>query len=198
MNPDITVIIATIPERAHLVGRAVESVARQNLKPSKVIVTFDNEMAGAGPTRNKALYDVTTEWVAFLDDDDEFLPEHLEKLYAKAVETDADFVHSWFTVVGGHDPLPMQYGMKFEKASQTTITVLVKTEAAKAVGGFAWDGIDPENPGTINGDRAGEDFLFACKIYDAGYKMEVLKAKTWLWHHDSKNTSGMVSRRREK
>lgn len=196
MTPDITVVISTIPERADLLARAVRSVAVQTLKPSKIFIALDNEFLGAAYTRNKAIKDVSTEWIAFLDDDDEFMPEHLEKLYGHAMNTNADFVHSWFEVVGGIDPFPYQFGMKFEKQSQTTITVLVKTEVAKAVYGFARsDSLIPEDLKEINGNLAGEDFHFASKIYDAGYKMEVLQEKTWLWHHDSRNTSGMVSRR---
>lgn len=190
---DITLIIASIPERAPLLGRALVSVSSQNLLPSKVIVSYDTENFGAAKTRQKALDDVSTEWVAFLDDDDELLPMHLERLMAFAIETEADFVFPWFTVVGGIDPFPFFFGQEFKGNSQTTITVLAKTSAIRAVNGFHWN---DESVETDNyGNRAGEDFHLACKLLEAGFKIRHLPERTWLWHHDSGNTSGMPSRR---
>jgi len=58
----------------------------------------DRSREGAAATRQRALTEVRTEWVAFLDDDDEFMPHHLLSLITHASATGADFVYSWFTI----------------------------------------------------------------------------------------------------
>src|SRR3546814_18596793 len=42
---------------------------------------------------NRALEAVRTPWVAFLDDDDQFLPHHLQRLSQALTETQADVVY---------------------------------------------------------------------------------------------------------
>ncbi len=57
-------------------------------------VEYDHEHTGAAATKNRGLAKVTTEWVAFLDDDDQFKPEHLEKLREAQLDSGADVVYS--------------------------------------------------------------------------------------------------------
>jgi len=76
----ITVIVPTIPTRGELLNRALETVAAQTLQPAGVIVEMDQKREGAATVRNRALDRVSTEFVAFLDDDDELLPNHLKLL----------------------------------------------------------------------------------------------------------------------
>src|SRR3546814_8974957 len=76
-----------------------------------VVVAGASEVdrGGLGPsiTRNRAVVQtmnagVRPKWIAFLDDDDEFLPDHLRKLVEHAEATDADVVYPWFELnVGG-------------------------------------------------------------------------------------------------
>ncbi len=80
----VTVVIPTIPERSVFLRRALASVKSQTMQAEKVIVEVDAKYSGAAATRNRALKRVTTPWVAFLDDDDEFLPQHLDRLYQAA------------------------------------------------------------------------------------------------------------------
>ena len=203
MKPGITVVIPSFPSRYDLLGRAVASATNQTLPPEQVIVVVDNKQEGAAVTRTRGLMQVETEWTAFLDDDDYFLPEHLEKLTKMAKESKADLVFPWFTVIGsGSDPFPMNEKREWDRADphQTTITFLVRTEAAQKVGGFIeQDGdIDPagEDVGTdAQGHRAGEDFRFVLRLHDAGYKIKKLHERTWVWVHHSKNSMGMPSRR---
>lgn len=49
--------------------------------------------------RNLMIRMATTEWVAFLDDDNVFEPEHLPSLLACAERTGAPAVHSWMRMV---------------------------------------------------------------------------------------------------
>lgn len=189
----VTVAIPSIPVRKNLLARAVLSVADQVLPAQAISIAVDNLKEGAALTRQRALAGVNTPWTAFLDDDDEFMPEHLNLLMAHAIDTNADYVFSWFEVVGGADPFPMNRLKEFDPADpkQTTITVLVKTELAKTVGFLR-----PTEGDAVGGDVWGEDYQFTLECIKAGARIEQLPngQATWFWHHDSKNTSGRPDR----
>ncbi|NAZ86416.1 glycosyltransferase family 2 protein [Kineococcus indalonis] len=100
---DVTVVMPAM-NRAHLIGRALESIARQGVAPAEVVVVDDastdgtadvaeaagarvirlEQNGGSGPARNLGVRAATTEWVAFLDSDDEWEPGHLEALLRRA------------------------------------------------------------------------------------------------------------------
>jgi glycosyltransferase involved in cell wall biosynthesis len=100
-KPKVTVIIPTF-NRATIVGRAIRSVLAQTCQDWELIVIDDcstdgTEQAvtsfsdprikyirqdrnrGAGAARNTGIRGARGEYVAFLDDDDEWLPEKLQK-----------------------------------------------------------------------------------------------------------------------
>jgi hypothetical protein len=131
---------------------------------------------------------ITTEWVAFLDDDDEFLPFHVKHLVRFAQESGADYVFPWFTVVGGVDPFPQHFGKRYDVTAphHTTMTVMVRTELAKSVGFKSPEGAHP--------GWGGEDWQFTLDCISAGAKIEHLPEVTWRYHHDSGNTSGRPER----
>ncbi len=186
-----------------MLHRAVTSVARQTVLPTEMHVAIDNDHAGAPTTRQRALnaVDTATEWVAPLDDDDEFMPFHLEALHAHAMETGADYVYSWFEVItpdgrsfGAHDPVfpsthfsnPFNYAEPIE----TTVTILIKRELLASIGYVQLH--RPE--AYANGASTGEDRNLTLRAIDAGAKIEHLVRRTWLWHHHGRNTSGRPDR----
>lgn len=93
-----SVVIPLYNKRA-FVRRAVDSVLRQSFEDFELIVVDDGstddsaeslvditdarfrlirqENAGAGPARNRGILEARAEWIAFLDADDCWLPEHL-------------------------------------------------------------------------------------------------------------------------
>jgi glycosyltransferase involved in cell wall biosynthesis len=102
--PLISVIIAT-KGRPTLLMRAIASVLDQTVNDLEVIVVMDGEDSetitrltpitdqrlrvyvnpvslGSGPTRNIGAGHATGEWIAFLDDDDEWLPTKIERQMA--------------------------------------------------------------------------------------------------------------------
>lgn len=197
VNRGITVAIPSIPPRSALLARAIASVSSQTLQPSGLVVAYDNYREGAPRTRQRALESVTTEWVAFLDDDDEFMPQHLEKLWNHALNTGADYVFAWYKVKCGDtvfdvDPVfpPTHYSQPWDPAQprQTTITVLVKTDLALTAG-F----LPHESGKTVDGQTWGEDWSFTLKCNALGV-ISHLVDHTWYWHHDSANTSGRSDR----
>jgi len=196
-DPEITVVIPTIPPRKALLQRALDSVQAQTLRPVDVLVPTDASRCGAAATRQLGLEHVKSDWVAFLDDDDEMAPFHLRTLAAAVKIFDADYVFSYFMIKDGTgrerpeiDPLG-HFGRAFDPDSptQTTITILVRTELAQAVG-FR----EPPPGALINGETYGEDFQFTVECVKAGAKVVHVPRRTWWWHHHAGNTSGRPDR----
>lgn len=197
MTSDITVVIPSIPPREPLLHRALASVQAQKLAPDAVVVQLDDDHQGAAATRQAGLDHVETEWVAFLDDDDELMPNHLRVLSIAARKFQADYVFSYYTVKDALgrlrpdvDPLG-HFGRHFDpdRPHQTTITTLVRTELAQAVG-FR----EPPQGALINGEHYGEDFQFTVECVKAGAKIVHIPRRTWFWHHHGANTSGRPDR----
>lgn len=191
MRPGVTAVVPSIPPRVgtHL-PRALASVVRQTYAVDAISVHVDRDRSGSAVNRTRALKQVRTEWCALLDDDDEWLPDHIELLWRHAQQTRADLVYPWFTVPGGFDPWPHREGQPFDREALRSenyipITVLVRTELLRAVGGFTPKG-PPENPCD---DWGTWDALLA-----AGAKFEHLNRRTWTWHWHGGNTSGRADR----
>lgn len=187
---DITVCIPSIPPRASLLTRALASVAEQTLPARAVSIAYDTTRDGAAITRQRALEAVTTDWVAFLDDDDTFLPHHLATLSQAVLEHNADYAFSWYTVVGGTDPRPEEFGLPWDPAHprQTTITTLVRTSLAQSTG-FLPDG--PDDLSSPDRHYAGEDWRFTSRCVAAGARIIHVSERTWNWYHHGSNTSGL-------
>lgn len=188
MYSGITVVTPSIPSRHLMLAQATRSVMAQTMPAAAISVAIDVNREGAPATRQRALNAVDTDWVAFLDDDDWFNPDHLELLYKHAMDTGADFVYSWFNVVGGVDPFPSTHFTEpFDPQNpiETTVTTLVRTGLAKEAGFKALD------RGQIN---TGEDRYFTLKCMDLGANIQHLVAKTWNWRHHGGNTSGLSTK----
>lgn len=112
--PLVSVVIPTC-KRPELLQRAIESVLRQTVQNIEVIVVINGPdtvtwdvvspqlvdeprlkllqipEAGASLARNAGVQAATAPWVALLDDDDEWMPEKLEKQLAWAEQSE----HPW-------------------------------------------------------------------------------------------------------
>jgi glycosyltransferase involved in cell wall biosynthesis len=114
--PHLPVVSAVIPtrNRPDLVVRAVRSALAQTLRQIEVIVVIDGPdeateialqatvderlrvvplpaMVGGAEARNQGVRNARAEWIAFLDDDDEWLPTKLERQMQCSAETKVDF-----------------------------------------------------------------------------------------------------------
>src|SRR5687768_12700264 len=99
--PTVTVAISTW-NRAHLVGRAIRSAASQTFVDTEILVVADGSTdetpdvlaavddprlrrlrhdrnEGISRTRNTAIRLARGEWIAFLDDDNEWAPDYLDR-----------------------------------------------------------------------------------------------------------------------
>ncbi|MGX1976990.1 glycosyltransferase family 2 protein [Streptomyces kronopolitis] len=193
-QPEITVCIPAHPARVAngMLDRAIRSVNGQSLSAAAISVAIDLKGEGAAPTRQRALVAARTAWVAFLDSDDWFYPEHLEVLATEALAHDAEYVFSYYTVhTDAGDPTncdPLgHFGKQFDPASphQTTITTLVRTDLAQAVGFRT----PPKK--LVDGQRHGEDFQFTLDCVQAQANFLHVPRRTWAWVHHGNNTSGL-------
>jgi len=171
---DVSVVIPAYRARAHI-GRALASVAAQTYKPRQVIVVDDGsgdgtfeaaeamagqmngialvvvrqENRGAGAARNRALGEATATYVAFLDADDEWMPEKIERSMkffdgAPHLLVAHDYIR---TEVNGTEHV-IDCASRFRRAPRDpfaglfrrgfigTSTVIVRRDAVIAAGGF--------------------------------------------------------------
>lgn len=187
---DITVVVPTHLARVRngMTKRAVGSVLGQSHPVAGLIVEVDKYGEGAAVTRDRGLQKVTTDWVAFLDSDDQMKRNHLEVLVHGAQATGADYLYSWYDAIGFlSDPLP-HFGKVFDpkNPTQTTITTLVRTELAQEVG---FRNVEPGK--LVDGQRYGEDFQFTVEVIAKGGKIVHIPQRTWLWNGHGANTSGL-------
>ncbi len=189
---DVAVCIPTIPPRTRELHRAVASVKRQTVLPEAICMAIDEKREGAAATRNRAVDLATGEWIAFLDDDDEFLPHHIERCLQHAQDTGADLVYPWFEVVDGFDPLGCE-GRPFNEANlrrynYIPVTVLVRRELILAGGGF-------QNRSDGVGGATWEDWNMWLALLDLGATFSHLPERTWRWHMgDTQHTHGRSDR----
>lgn len=208
----VAVVIPTIPGREALMDRARLSALSQTRLPDQIIVERDSERTGAWAARNRALARVTTDVVAWLDDDDTLRPNHVKACMRVMEQSPSrpDLVYPRPRMVGGKDPTAVTHqgvfptvpwGLRFSSefaahiravGSFIPMTHLVRTEAVRRVGGF--------RPGyTVDGGRyRGEDEDYLIRLLnDAAARhrapqdaFEHLDAVTWNWHVHSAHTAG--------
>ena len=207
-KPDVTVVIPTIQDRKPLLRRALKSVEKQTVKPAEVLVEMDEDRTGAASTRNRALAKVQTEWVAFLDDDDELLPKHLEISLKGLKDSGAELVYTYPVVLGQRDPLATVYrgqivypfGVPFgpdqEKYLRTVgnfipVTHVCRTALVKQVGGLPEQGEFPVPEHNNSGDC--EDYGLLLRLLDEGAKFIHVPEITWKYIFHDSNTQGRGS-----
>lgn len=182
-HESVTVVIPSIPTRKELLKRAISSVLAQTHSVDALSIALDNHKDGAWVTRQRALDAVTTEWVAFLDDDDELLPHHVERCFQAQRESNADVIIPWYDVVGGEDPVPAHRGLQVSSLGMHSfgITCLVRMSKVRELGVRF---ISPSVTGIP------EDYSFWVEMWKGGAAFCAIPDTTWLWHHHGLNTSG--------
>lgn len=203
MRSAVTVVITTITGREHLLQRAIKSVRQQSWQPYDLIIHHDEHRAGAAAARNQALAQVVTPWVAWLDDDDEMLSNHLQVCMRWAARTGADLVYPGMIAVGGRDPLatpingilvnPFQVPFGPEQAHHLRtvgnfipITWCGRAQLIREVGGFPTPVADPSK----GSGRIEEDYGLLLKLLDRGAKIVHAPVRTWKYHFHQDNTGG--------
>jgi glycosyltransferase involved in cell wall biosynthesis len=167
--PAISVVVPTF-ERPSACRRAVQSALDQTLAPVEILVCDDgstdktqslfedwarreprlrylrlSENTGTpGPPRNHGLHHARGDWVAFLDDDDRWLPEKLERQAAYLSSSRWDVVagNAWRSTGGLYFPdldVPAEPSRKqiLRNNPVITSTAVARTRLLLAAGGFS-------------------------------------------------------------
>ena len=164
----VTIVTASLPERARLLGEAMDSVARQSVKVAH-LVGVDAER-GVAEVRNALVVAAATEWVGFLDDDDLLDAHHVAALLERAGSADVLIPHCRFD----GPPLPEGYcNRPYDRADLAAhgifpITVLARRQALLDAGAF-----HPE--------AQWEDWDLWNRMADAGARFEVVPVVTWTY-----------------
>lgn len=195
---DVSVIMPAY-KSATTIERALLSVAAQTLKPREVVVVddgsddgtfelaqslrdrmqgiqlkvFRQENQGPGAARNRALAEAEGYYVAFLDSDDEWLPEKLRRSLEVIKAGDYALVSHDGWEVRGSEETPLEGSKRFEASLDKyhglyrrgfidNCAVVVRRDLVMAVGGF-----DASLP-------VGQDFDLQLKILaDPAHKFTV-------------------------
>ncbi len=175
---DISVIVAAY-QAADTIERTLASIAAQTLKPLEVVVvddgstdgTFEAAKAfgpdmngielrilrtetnqGAGAARNRAIMESTGTLLAFLDADDEWLPEKLERSLSYLESGDYSFVAHDYLTGDGDNTIHHDCERRFREGGDTFVnlyrkgyiassSVVVRRKVVLVAGGF-----DPNLP----------------------------------------------------
>jgi glycosyltransferase involved in cell wall biosynthesis len=170
---DIAPISAIIPHhnRSHLIGQAIDSIQRQTLQPLEILIVDDCSKAehiqalqqyrdiadivlldkngGAARARNEGIRRAKGEFIAFLDDDDQWLPERLEmqwnimrndpSLQAVAAAMTIRYQDGSEELLLSHAPEIMTVQTALEGTPAMLQTLLIRTAAMRQLGGFDSD-----------------------------------------------------------
>jgi len=177
----IAVITPSKPNRTALLEECKASVTAQTRAADIHVVKVDYEGIGPAVLRNQMVMDLSPEynWLAFLDDDDVFLPRHLELL--SIVSGDADVVYSPSQLDLGYQPFDREV---LKERNFVSVTSLVRRSIFAAVGGFR-DLVKYE------------DWHLWEDISDAGGRFIFIPEVTWLYRirpEDTRNWGAELPR----
>lgn len=173
--PELAPVSVIIPayNATETIRGTLESVAAQTLPPAEVVVVDDGsvddtliianactelfasgtlivvhqENAGAGAARNRAIQEASQDFLAFIDADDEWLPEKLARSMDVMASGDYTLVaHDYYQITDNGD-LQIECARRFnaaidpftalyQKGFIPSITVVVRRSDALSVGGF--------------------------------------------------------------
>lgn len=219
---DVSVIIPAW-RAVDTICRALKSVAAQTYPPREVVVvddgsgdgTFEATEAcrpfmgdisllvisqtnqGAGAARNRALAEASSTYVAFLDADDEWLPEKIARSLEHIEGTKRVLVSHDFVACSDQGEAPIDCARHFQaahdpfitlfhKAYVATTTVVARRDAVLAIGGF-----DASLP-------AAQDYdLWLGMLGQSGAEFCVFPGALTRYHYSPTGITSHVERRRQ-
>lgn len=177
----ITLITATLPDRAQLFAQLAESVARQSLPPAKWLVEWDFDKRGPVQVINDLAAQVETEWLFRIDDDDLLERDHFDTLKPYLTD-DADIVYTWCRVEGNLPTRQFQRPFdpeKLKRENDIPSAAAIRTSLWKDLGGYR-DRVWTKH----------EDHDFWVRALEAGARFLCVPVVTWRyrlgsWQHRS-------------
>lgn len=177
MTEQVTVITASLPTRTAMLAEACESVAQQTVPAAAHLIGVDHRRDGSSVMRNRLAFAADTPWLAFLDDDDLLLPEHLETLLG-AVDG-ADVCYSYCRVLGRDwspnrpfDPVALQ------QSNYIPATVLIRAGVFREAEGFRPSG---------QVQHGWEDWDLWLRLLGQGRRFAWTADTTWLYRFHAGN-----------
>lgn len=192
---DVTVLTPSMPGREHLLAVAVESVAAQTVRPRAHLVRIAAPARELGPNpidaarqRNILWRTADTEWVAWLDDDDIWLPEHLATL-APALAPGVDVVYSHSALTNRHTDVTdwRQEVLVNQLRANNCIAsnAIVRRSAIEKVGGYPEDYDYGRHAfATGRGAYTWEDWAMWVLLAESGARFVCVPAQTWEYRND--------------
>jgi glycosyltransferase involved in cell wall biosynthesis len=191
---DITVVIPTIPQRKGKLRKAISSVMAQTYPVSALSVAVDLNGEGSARTRNRALAGAMTDWVVFLDDDDQFLPSAIRTFAHAQRDTNADVVYGLPRIVNAQGIIQRRFfeaggpevfdSELLRQKSYIPVVSLVRTQLAERARFFY--------AADTNGSY--DDWGFYLNLLDLGARFHHVHQETFIWNIDGGNTSGRPDR----
>lgn len=179
-NLEIIVVDDNPPESEW--RKSSEQIMREYAKNPRVVYVQNERNMGGGLTRNQGIKHAKGEYISFLDDDDEYMPERIEKMlkvfkesnneklalvycYAKFINQDGTSTYS--------DTRNFHGNCLYEAMEQNCIAAtsqwMVKKTVLDAVGGF------PDVP-------CKQDSQTILRLLRAGYEVEVVPEELSVYH----------------
>jgi hypothetical protein len=168
---NVTVLTASIPERASKLAEAIACVTAQTEPPASHLIGIDHAREGAPVVLNELLAAVGTEWVMVLDDDDLLDKNHLE-VVTEDCRVGVDVVYSYCRTTGRpykfyNQPFSVEGLMGRSVVSHTA---LVRTDLLCAHGG--WE------------NTVGYDWELWKGLARAGARFQTVPYVTWTYRLD--------------
>ncbi len=177
----VSVITATLPDREKFLERAVTSVRRQTLRPDAHLIGVDYARRGGAAMKTDLGFAVESKWIAILDDDDYFYPDHLASLVEAAETSHCDVAYSWCDVSGENPWLGYNQPFNAELLKTTSIVshnAIVRADLFVELGGFK--------------PVKGYDWLFWVAAHQVGARFTCIERPTW--HYDLSESHAHESR----
>ena len=157
MSADISVIMPLYNAKDYL-KLAVDSVLNQTHKNIELLIVDDcstdgsldlcrelygnnervriiqqAENKGPGAARNRGISEARGEYIAFIDSDDEMMPDNLDRMFKAAKENDADVLHNNHSRIA----LPLEDGtMPLELLDYPDSTVVMQLDLGESITGI--------------------------------------------------------------
>lgn len=200
-RPTVTVIVPHY-NRPDMVGRALQSILHQGVAPDEVILVDDHSLPenrdrlqqfssiatilqlphnlGISGARNHAAQQAKGEWLAFLDDDDEYVAGKLRRqLDYIEQHPEVQALGGGLTMMatdghteywGGKPTRRLTLGDALRRTASMSQALLIRRETFLAVGGFD------------TGLRYMEDYELGIRLLSAGVEMHFLAEPMFLYH----------------
>jgi hypothetical protein len=191
MTAPITVLTCTIPGREQLLAENIASVHAQSIPVACQLIHSHVDDPAVQPmvqyaaAKNALLPAVQTPWVAVLNDDDSWLPHHIETVQGELA--DVDVLYTWDA--SGSKPRVDCNGWSRGKLAETFAETnfldgncLIRLSLLEQAGGFPtdWAGPGPWEGGHYEGTNARfEDWALWQRLASIGARFRCAPVETW-------------------